>query len=82
MSNEVNGIGGSESKNQQLMKEALIDLEKYRELLLKGDRVPCIICLSDYGYIKYTTCCGQPIHGPCKNIFFHEKIEFLIIKKY
>ena len=39
---------------------------KYRELLLYGKRLPCFICLNDVGYLKYTSCCGHPIHHGCK----------------
>ena len=42
-------------------------IDKYHNLLIFGDRIPCVICLTDDGYIKYTTCCGQPIHSLCKS---------------
>jgi hypothetical protein len=43
------------------------DKEEHKELLSKGDRLPCVICLGNLGFIKYTTCCGQPMHPMCKS---------------
>ena len=40
--------------------------ERYRMLLLHGERIQCLICLCNKGLIKYTTCCGQPMHSHCK----------------
>ena len=40
--------------------------DRYRSLLRHGERLPCLICLCNKGLIKYTTCCGQPIHPYCK----------------
>ena len=41
------------------------DMPEYRELLLKGRRSPCSICQDDKGWLKYTKCCGQPLHSLC-----------------
>lgn len=48
-------------------EEDLTDVDKiqYRELLVQGELLPCVICLSNLGFIKYTTCCGQPGHTQC-----------------
>ncbi|KAL4486424.1 hypothetical protein ABPG72_018378 [Tetrahymena utriculariae] len=40
--------------------------EKYKKLLEEGYRLPCVICQVELGYIKYTDCCGQPMHGHCQ----------------
>ena len=48
--------------------EAARDIEddpRYQEILLKGRRIPCIICQDELGLTKYTTCCGQPLHAAC-----------------
>jgi len=39
--------------------------DEYQELLRKGKRLPCIICMGSNGWIKYTKCCGQPLHPLC-----------------
>ncbi|EGR32983.1 protein kinase domain protein [Ichthyophthirius multifiliis] len=44
---------------------------KYKKLLEDGYRIPCVICCVNLGYIKYTSCCGQPMHGHCQT----EKIQ-------
>ena len=47
-----------EKQELQCASSPNIDIEKYHDLILYGDRIPCVICLSDEGYLKYTTCCG------------------------
>ena len=44
---------------------------KIQELLIKGKRIPCVICQENNGLIQYTECCGQPLHSFCTN----EKIK-------
>ncbi|KRX00053.1 Ankyrin repeat-containing domain [Pseudocohnilembus persalinus] len=52
---------------ENMQKELNISQKKQlKELLLNGQRNPCCICLSELGYIKYTICCGQPMHESCK----------------
>jgi hypothetical protein len=41
-----------------------------RELLLNGFRFPCVICLRNTGYLKYSSCCSQPYHKVCANDIF------------
>ena len=41
------------------------DDPKNLELITKGKRIPCVICQEDTGLIKYTRCCGQPLHSFC-----------------
>ena len=40
------------------------------EVLFKnGRRLPCIVCTGKRGWLKYTDCCGSPIHPLCvKNL--------------
>ena len=43
-----------------------IDLDsKYSELFLNGQRRPCNLCGRNTGLIKYTKCCGIPLHLVC-----------------
>eukprot|EP00825_Cyclidium_porcatum_P016615 TRINITY_DN1956_c0_g1_i4.p1 TRINITY_DN1956_c0_g1~~TRINITY_DN1956_c0_g1_i4.p1 ORF type:complete len:182 (-),score=13.63 TRINITY_DN1956_c0_g1_i4:114-659(-) len=53
----------------QTAEQDITDIDKvqFQELLLKGQLLPCIICLSNLGHIKYTNCCGQPLHQHCCN---------------
>ena len=38
---------------------------KYADLFMSGDRKPCQLCHTNNGYIKYTQCCGEPVHLVC-----------------
>lgn len=51
-----------------LSSEASMNLEKdpkYKELFMNGTRLPCRICNSNLGYLKYSVCCGVPSHKAC-----------------
>ncbi len=39
--------------------------EDLQDLLLHGKRVPCQICQGANGRIKFTRCCGEPVHSVC-----------------
>jgi len=39
--------------------------EKYQGLFQKGKRLPCVVCAGDKGWLKYSDCCGHPIHPLC-----------------
>jgi len=34
-------------------------------LLKKGLKKGCIVCEKNNGWVKYTKCCGKPIHFMC-----------------
>ncbi|EAS03755.1 ankyrin repeat protein (macronuclear) [Tetrahymena thermophila SB210] len=36
-----------------------------RDILLYGEPISCIICLQNTGFLKYSNCCGQPLHQHC-----------------
>lgn len=63
MNEEISEKSEKLSKSPELSKE---NKEQFKKLLFEGVRVPCIICLSNLGYLHYTSCCGQPLHKPCK----------------
>jgi hypothetical protein len=45
------------------------DRPEYQALFKFGIKYPCMFCMTNKGWIKYTTCCGQPLHEVCqKNI--------------
>ena len=37
----------------------------YKDLLMNGVRLPCKICKENLGYLKYSVCCGVPVHKVC-----------------
>jgi len=39
--------------------------ENYFELLMNGIQKPCIYCESNMGYLRYSMCCGTPMHKQC-----------------
>jgi hypothetical protein len=41
------------------------DQEEHQELFLNGKRLPCTVCSGDKGWLKYSECCGHPMHPLC-----------------
>jgi len=53
-------------RSVKLGETTIEERDEYSALLMFGDRLPCLICLMNRGLIKYTSCCGQPLHPLCK----------------
>ena len=53
------------AENSKKTPSSVEDDPRYQEILLTGKRVPCVICQDERGLIKYTVCCGQPMHAFC-----------------
>eukprot|EP00357_Protocruzia_adherens_P007662 CAMPEP_0115021616 /NCGR_PEP_ID=MMETSP0216-20121206/31005_1 /TAXON_ID=223996 /ORGANISM="Protocruzia adherens, Strain Boccale" /LENGTH=283 /DNA_ID=CAMNT_0002394031 /DNA_START=36 /DNA_END=887 /DNA_ORIENTATION=+ len=58
----VSNIGKLEEGSKALDEGSLDD---NRELLTKGFRLPCLLCLENKGLLQYLVCCGHPIHPLC-----------------
>jgi len=41
------------------------DQEEHQDLFLNGKRLPCVVCSGDKGWLKYSECCGHPMHPLC-----------------
>jgi len=41
------------------------DREEHQELLRHGKRLPCNVCSGEKGWMKYSECCGHPMHPTC-----------------
>jgi len=39
--------------------------EEEVNLLVNGKKLPCLGCKQNTGWIKYTHCCGSPLHHHC-----------------
>jgi len=46
-------------------KTKIEDQEEHQELFRHGKRLPCVVCSGDKGWIKYSECCGHPMHPLC-----------------
>ena len=79
----------NESQPDENEQKPVIDekfIKKQRKLHLEGEPNPSVICLSQLGWIKYTDCCGQPLHQTCKGnkittCPFCKKPGFLLISE-
>mmetsp|Transcript_720 Transcript_720/g.996 ORF Transcript_720/g.996 Transcript_720/m.996 type:complete len:116 (-) Transcript_720:259-606(-) len=61
-------LGLVEINQMYLQQDRIFNFEndpKYQELLMNGIARPCIYCESNLGYIRYSTCCGAPMHQEC-----------------
>jgi len=54
-----------ESASQQNIAKKIEDQEEHQDLFLHGKRLPCVICCGDKGWLKYSECCGHPMHPLC-----------------
>jgi len=51
-----------------LNQEKVLNYEhdpEYYDLLVNGVPKPCVYCESNMGYLRYSTCCGTPMHKQC-----------------
>lgn len=41
------------------------DQEEHQHLLKCGKRMPCVVCSGENGWLRYSECCGHPMHPLC-----------------
>jgi hypothetical protein len=51
---------------ENLKIDSVEDDPKYERLFKIGKRVPCVSCRGNKGWLKYTKCCGVPMHHICR----------------